>query len=121
MCIFFWCRISSTGLLVKVEAASPLDGQNATLELHSVAALLAHTREYRQLLAFPGPLKPRETHKNDVIKFCERKIHESRQVFIIFSCFCLIAPLPHLPFSSFVLSLVHCIGEQIEIKSAIAL
>jgi hypothetical protein len=71
-------RISSTGLLVKVEAASPQEGQNATVELHSMAALLSHTREYKQLVAFPGPLKPRETHKNDVIKFCEKKIHDSR-------------------------------------------
>ena len=28
--------------------------------------------------AFPGPLKPGVTHKNDVIKFCERKITASR-------------------------------------------
>ena len=28
--------------------------------------------------AFPGPLKPGVTHKNDVIKFCERKISASR-------------------------------------------
>ena len=28
--------------------------------------------------AFPGPLKPGVTHKNDVIKFCEKKITASR-------------------------------------------
>ena len=32
----------------------------------------------RELAAFPGPLKPGVTHKNDVIKFCERKIAASR-------------------------------------------
>ena len=32
----------------------------------------------RELSAFPGPLKPGVTHKNDVIKFCERKITASR-------------------------------------------
>ena len=32
----------------------------------------------RELSAFPGPLKPGVTHKNDVIKFCERKISASR-------------------------------------------
>ena len=33
---------------------------------------------FRELSAFPGPLKPGVTHKNDVIKFCERKISASR-------------------------------------------
>ena len=32
----------------------------------------------QELAAFPGPLKPGVTHKNDVIKFCERKISGSR-------------------------------------------
>ena len=63
---------------MKIDAASPLDGQTATVELHSMSALLSHTREYHELAPFPGPLKPKETHKNDVIKFCERKISESR-------------------------------------------
>ena len=64
---------------MKVEPAAPHDGQTATVELHSMAALLSHTRDFHQLAAFPGPLKPRETHKNDVIKYCERKIAESRE------------------------------------------
>ena len=67
-------RISSSGLLVKVEPNNPQDGQTATIELHSLATLLRDTRESQELAAFPGPLKPGETHKNDVIKFCERKI-----------------------------------------------
>jgi len=61
-----------------VDATSPQDGQTATVELHSVSALLAHTRQHQQLVSFPGPLKPKETHKNDVIKFCERKMSEAR-------------------------------------------
>lgn len=69
-------RISGSGLLVKVDAHSPRDGQSATVEIHSVAALMQHTQDYRQLTLFPGPLKPKETHKNDVIKFCERKIYD---------------------------------------------
>jgi len=64
--------------LIKVEPAAPNEGQTATVELHSISALLSHTKEHRQLSAFPGPLNPRETHKNDVIKFCERKISEGR-------------------------------------------
>jgi hypothetical protein len=71
-------RLSATGLLVKVEAASPRDGQSAAVELHSLAALLAHTPEHQQLASIPGPLKPGVTLKNDVIKFCERKIAGSR-------------------------------------------
>ena len=64
--------------MIKVEPAAPNEGQTATVELHSISALLSHTKEHRQLAAFPGPLNPRETHKNDVIKFCERKISEGR-------------------------------------------
>ena len=63
---------------MKVDATSPQDGQTATVEMHSVSALMAHTRQHQQLVSFPGPLKPKETHKNDVIKFCERKMSESR-------------------------------------------
>ena len=80
-----------------VDAANPLEGQNATVELHTISSLLANTPEHRleigtlswmlldslasscrELTAFPGPLKPGVTHKNDVIKFCERKIAASR-------------------------------------------
>ena len=50
------------------------DGQTATVEVHSISSLLRDSRESQELSAFPGPLKPGETHKNDVIKFCERKI-----------------------------------------------
>lgn len=71
-------RISSNGVLVKVEASAPLEGQSATVELHSMSSLLSNTREHQQLASFPGPLNPKETHKNDVIKFCERKISEGR-------------------------------------------
>lgn len=64
--------------MVKVEASAPLEGQSATVELHSMSSLLSNTREHQQLASFPGPLNPKETHKNDVIKFCERKISEGR-------------------------------------------
>ena len=50
------------------------DGQSATIEFHSVAALLRDTKESQELSSFPGPLRPELTHKNDVIKFCEKKI-----------------------------------------------
>ena len=44
------------------------------MEVHSIEALLRNTADSQELLAFPGPLKPGVTHKNDVIKFCEKKI-----------------------------------------------
>ena len=57
-----------------MEPNNSQEGQTATVELHSLAALLRDTRDSQELAAFPGPLKPGETHKNDVIKFCEKKI-----------------------------------------------
>eukprot|EP00092_Neocalanus_flemingeri_P007473 GFUD01008070.1.p1 GENE.GFUD01008070.1~~GFUD01008070.1.p1 ORF type:complete len:2334 (+),score=842.22 GFUD01008070.1:46-7047(+) len=71
-------RISAGGLLVKVEPSNPQEGQTATVELHSLAAILRDTQESQELIMFPGPLKPGVTHKNDVIKFCERKIAACR-------------------------------------------
>ena len=50
------------------------EGQTASVEVHSIEALLRNTADSQELLAFPGPLKPGVTHKNDVIKFCEKKI-----------------------------------------------
>jgi len=71
-------RMSAGGLLVKVEPRNPQEGQTATVEVHSMAAILRDTRESQELEMFPGPLKPGVTHKNDVIKFCERKIAACR-------------------------------------------
>ena len=36
-----------SGLLVTVEAANPREGQNATVELHTISSLLANTPEHR--------------------------------------------------------------------------
>ena len=63
---------------MKVEPRNPQEGQTATIELHSLASILRDTRESQELESFPGPLKPGVTHKNDVIKFCERKIAACR-------------------------------------------
>jgi len=71
-------RMSAGGLLVKVEPRNPQEGQTATVEVHSLAAILRDTKESQELEMFPGPLKPGVTHKNDVIKFCERKIAACR-------------------------------------------
>jgi len=71
-------RISAGGLLVRIEPRNPQEGQTATVELHNLASILQNTKESQELEMFPGPLKPGVTHKNDVIKFCERKIHSCR-------------------------------------------
>ena len=90
-------RMSASGFLVKVVPSNPpgecsvekpilymhvsrflwlvfQDGQTATVEVHSISSLLRDSRESHELSVFHGPLKPGETHNNDVIKFCERKI-----------------------------------------------
>ena len=71
-------RMSAGGLLIRVEPRNPQEGQTATVEVHSLAAILRDTQESQELNMFPGPLKPGVTHKNDVIKFCERKIAACR-------------------------------------------
>ena len=43
-----------------------------------MAAILKDTKESQDLEIFPWPIKPGEMHKNDVIKFCERKIAPCR-------------------------------------------
>ena len=86
------CARMSAGTLVKLEPNNPQvtresdvymntlmvgcsqEGQTASVEVHSIEALLRNTADSHQLAAFPGPLKPGVTHKNDVIKFCEKKI-----------------------------------------------
>ena len=51
---------SAGGILAKVDAKSPLDGQTATVELHSLQSILSQgqSREYQELQEFPGPLVP---------------------------------------------------------------
>ena len=68
------CARMASGVLVKLEPNNPQEGQTASVEIHSIEALLRNTLHSQELVAFPGPLKPGVTHKNDVIKFCEKKI-----------------------------------------------
>ncbi len=63
------------GLLSKVSAKSPLDGQSASVEMHSLQTLL-HA-ENRELREFPGPLVIKNTHKGEVIQFCQAKIQSA--------------------------------------------
>ena len=56
-------RMSAGGLLVKVEPRIPQQGQRATVEVHSLAAILRNTKESQELEMFTGPLKPGVTYK----------------------------------------------------------
>jgi len=44
------------------------------VEIHHVKTLMKNRPEYQELDAFPGPLVRGRTHKNNVIKFCQKKI-----------------------------------------------
>ncbi|XP_038046438.1 protein transport protein Sec16A-like [Patiria miniata] len=66
-------RFSPGGHLVKVLPNMPQDGMPARVEIHSIETMLEHTAEAEELRAFPGPLIKGETHKNDVISFCNGK------------------------------------------------
>lgn len=44
------------------------------VELHSLTPLLQKDPNYRELEEFPGPLIRSEAHKDDVIRFCKKKI-----------------------------------------------
>ena len=62
------------GHFAKIAAKNPLDGQSASVEFHSLAALFEATPNAKELAAFPGPLVPGRTHKGEVIQFCQAKI-----------------------------------------------
>ena len=77
--LFSTCHVKATfgplGLMAKVDAKSPLEGQSATVELHSIRSLLqAQAKEYQ---SYPGPLIPGTTHKGEVIQFCQMKIQKA--------------------------------------------
>lgn len=61
------------GQLVKVLPNNPKYGQPATVEIHEVDELLQENMENEELKSFPGPVIRGDTHKNDVLSFCQRK------------------------------------------------
>ncbi|XP_052828861.1 protein transport protein Sec16A isoform X6 [Octopus bimaculoides] len=65
-----------SGQLIHVPANLPSDGQPATVEIMSVENVLADQKEAEELHSFPGPLIRGETHKNDVLLFCQSKVKE---------------------------------------------
>ena len=62
--------------IVKIKAKSPKDGQTASLEIHSIKAIMSRQPGFKELHGFPGPLVPGATHKGEVIQFCQNKIKE---------------------------------------------
>ncbi|KAM9821020.1 protein transport protein Sec16A [Neosynchiropus ocellatus] len=69
-------RFSPGGFLVQVLPNLPSDGQPALVDIHSMEAMLQDTQYQEELRSFPGPLVKEETHKVDVIKFCQKKALE---------------------------------------------
>uniref|UniRef100_T1J191 Protein transport protein sec16 n=1 Tax=Strigamia maritima TaxID=126957 RepID=T1J191_STRMM len=66
-------QLTANGHLVKVLANSPNDGQPASVEINS------NNAELEELKKFPGPLVKGETHKNDIIQFCNEKIKSAKK------------------------------------------
>ncbi len=64
---------------MRIEAKQPLDGQSATIDIHSLQTLFRKKTDYKELADFPGPLIPGQTHKGEVIQFCQRKIERARK------------------------------------------
>ncbi|XP_068629202.1 uncharacterized protein Sec16 isoform X3 [Battus philenor] len=56
--------------LVVVQAAYPVDGRPATVQLVPLAAAAAHHPHRQELLAYPGPLIKGVTHKKSVMEYC---------------------------------------------------
>ncbi|GFO45592.1 transport protein sec16a [Plakobranchus ocellatus] len=65
-----------SGQLVKVLPNRPADGQPALVELQDVQTLLQACPEAEELRKFPGPLTRANTHKKDVLLFCQQKAKE---------------------------------------------
>lgn len=63
----------TSGKLVKILPNYPLDGQTASVEIHSLQNFF-NDHEFSELNEFPGPLIKGVTHKKTIIEYCENKI-----------------------------------------------
>ncbi|XP_056012236.1 protein transport protein Sec16A-like isoform X4 [Ostrea edulis] len=66
-------RFGPGGQLVKVIPNRPAEGQPATVEIHDINEMLQDNPETEELKNFPGPLVRGDTHKNDVLTYCQSK------------------------------------------------
>ncbi|XP_052093103.1 uncharacterized protein LOC127729365 isoform X4 [Mytilus californianus] len=66
-------RFGPGGHLIKVMPNRPKEGQTATVEVHDISMMLEDRPEVEELKCFPGPLVRGDTHKNDVLSFCQQK------------------------------------------------
>ncbi|XP_062048958.1 protein transport protein Sec16B isoform X2 [Lepus europaeus] len=67
------------GQLVCVSPSSPMDGQTALVEVHSMEVILNDSEEQEEMRSFPGPLIREDVHKIDVMTFCQQKAAQSRK------------------------------------------
>lgn len=64
--------------MLKVLPHYPLDGQSATVEMHSMQALIPLDPSLQELLALPGPLVRGVTHKKTIILYLRSKMESTR-------------------------------------------
>ncbi|XP_048213792.1 protein transport protein Sec16B [Perognathus longimembris pacificus] len=67
------------GQLVCVCPNSPLDGQTAIVELHSMEVILNDSVEQEEMRSFSGPLIREDVHKVDIMTFCQHKAAQSHK------------------------------------------
>ncbi|XP_049724095.1 protein transport protein Sec16B isoform X1 [Elephas maximus indicus] len=65
------------GQLVCVGPRSPIDGQTALVELHSMEVILSDSEEQEEMRTFSGPLIREDVHKVDIMTFCQQKAGQS--------------------------------------------
>ncbi|XP_073903474.1 protein transport protein Sec16B isoform X4 [Castor canadensis] len=58
---------------------SPIDGQTALVELHSMEVILNDSEDQEEMRSFSGPLIGEDVHKVDIMTFCQHKAAQSRR------------------------------------------
>ncbi|OQR69598.1 hypothetical protein BIW11_04337, partial [Tropilaelaps mercedesae] len=75
-----FARFTSLNTLVKLHPSTlSLDSKPPQLELHDLKLILEGEPASKELARFPGPLVRAETHKNQVIHFCNQRINAARK------------------------------------------
>ncbi|XP_052130597.1 uncharacterized protein LOC113215394 [Frankliniella occidentalis] len=70
--------LTRRGQLLKVLPHYPLDGQSASIEVHSLQSLIPQDASLQELLALPGPLVRGVTHKKTIILYLRSKMEATR-------------------------------------------